>query len=63
MIAEVLRKVSLINSILGISKEIKWKVEALIENIFIIAFLHILQKLPIFRSNLFVRGILSIKEM
>ena len=49
--------------ILGISKEIMWKVEALMDNIFILAFLHILQKLSIFRTNLFVRGILSIREV
>ena len=49
--------------ILGISKEIMWKVEALMDNIFILAFLHILQKLSIFRTNLFVRGILSIGEV
>ena len=49
--------------ILGISKEIMWKVEALMDNIFILAFLHILQKLSIFRTNLFVRGIFSIREV
>ena len=47
--------------ILGISKEIMWKVEALMDNIFILAFLHILQKLSIFRTNLYVRGMLSIR--
>ena len=31
--------------ILGISKEIMWKVEALMDNIFILAFLHILHNL------------------
>ena len=40
-----------------ISKEIKWKVEALMDKIFI------LQKLYIFRTNLFVGGIFSIREM
>ena len=35
----------------------------LMNNIFILAFLHILQKLSIFRTNLFVRGILSIREV
>ena len=45
------------NLILGISKEIKWKVEALMDKIFI------LQKLYIFRTNLFVSGIFSIRKV
>ena len=45
------------NSILEISKQIKWKVEVLIDNIFILAFLHI------FRTNLFVREILFTREV
>ena len=54
-------EVSSMNLILGISKEIMWKVEALMDNIFILAFLHILQKLSIIRTNLFVRRMLSIR--
>ena len=61
--ALVLLEVSLMNLILGISREIKWKVEALMDNIFILALLHILQKLLIFRINVLVRGILSIREV
>lgn len=45
-----------------IVREIKWKVKALMGNIFILAFLHILKKLSI-RTNLFVLGILSISGM
>ena len=63
MMALVLFEASSMNLILGISKEIMWNVEALMDNIFILAFLHILQKLSIFRTNLFVRGMLSIKVM
>ena len=63
MLVLVLLKVTLKKLILGISREIKWKVEALIYNIFILAFLHILQKLSIFQINIFVRGILSICEV
>ena len=36
---------------------------SLMDNIFILAFLNILQKLFIFRTNLFKRGILSVREM
>ena len=49
--------------IFGISKEIKLKVEALREKVFVLALLHILQKLSIFRTSLFVRGILSMREV
>ena len=37
------------------------KVKALMDNIFILASLHISQKLSIFRTNLFFLGILSIR--
>ena len=63
MMALVLLKVTSMNLILGISKEIKWKVEGLMDNIFILTFLHILQNLSSFRNNLFVRGIFSIREV
>ena len=63
MIALALLEVSSINLIRWISKEIKWKVDALMDNIFILAFQHILQKLSIFQTNLFVRGILSIRKV
>ena len=61
MRAVVLLEVSSMNLILGISKEIKWKVKALMDNIFILAFLHISQKLSFFWTNLFLREILSIR--
>ena len=61
--ALVLLEVSLMNLILGISRESKCKLEALMDNIFILAFLHILQRLSTFRTNIFVRGILSIREV
>ena len=63
MIALALLEVSSMNLIRWISKEIKWKVDALMDNIFILAFQHILQKLSIFQTNLFVRGILSIRKV
>ena len=63
MMALVLLEVSSMDLILGISKEIKCKMEAFMDNISILAFLDILQKLSIFRTNLFVRGILSIREV
>ena len=64
MMALVSLKVSSsMNLILGISEQIKWKVKVLIDNIFILAFLHILQNLFIFWTYLFVRGILSIREV
>ena len=63
MMALALREVSLMNFILRISKEVKWRVEASMDNIFILEFLHILQELSIFWNNLFVRGILSISEV
>ena len=63
MIALALLEVSSINLIRWISKEIKWKVDALMDKIFILAFQHILQKLSIFQTNLFVRGILSIRKV
>ena len=47
MMTLVLLEVSLMNLILGISWEIKWKVQALMDNNFIIAFLRNLQKLHI----------------
>ena len=49
----VLLEVSLMKLILGISREIKWKMEALKDNSFILAFLYILQMLSIFRTNSF----------
>ena len=49
----VLLEVSLMKLILGISREIRWKMEALKDNSFILAFLYILQMLSIFRTNLF----------
>ena len=39
------------------------KVEALMDNIFMLVFLHILQKLSIFPTDLFVHGILSIRKV
>ena len=60
--ALVLPKVSLMNLIIGIYSEIKWKVEAL-QNVFILAFLPILQKLSIVWTNLFVRGFVSMREV
>ena len=53
MMALVLLEMSFMNLILGIFREIKWIVEALKDNIFTLAFLPILQKLFIFRTNLF----------
>ena len=49
----VLLEVSLMKLILGISREIRWKMEALKDNSFILAFLYILQMLSIFRTNSF----------
>ena len=60
--ALVLPEVSLMNLIIGIYSEIKWKVEAL-QNVFILAFLPILQKLSIVWTNLFVRGFVSMREV
>ena len=37
--------------------------EALMDNIFMLVFLHILQKLSIFPTDLFVHGILSIRKV
>ena len=39
------------------------EVEALMDNIFMLVFLHILQKLSIFPTDLFVHGILSIRKV
>ena len=47
MMTLVLLEASLMNLILGISWEIKWKVQALMDNNFIIAFLRNLQKLHV----------------
>ena len=60
--ALVLPEVSLMNLIIGIYSQIKWKVEAL-HNVFILAFLSILQKLSIVWTNLFVRGFVSMREV
>ena len=47
----------------GVTPSIINVLYSLMDNIFILAFLNILQKLFIFRTNLFKRGILSVREM
>ena len=57
----VLLEVSLMSLILRISREIKWKLEVLMENIFMVP--AYLTKLSTFSTNLFVCGTFSIKEV